>query len=166
LHPRAAETLRQVVTELETPSVRYYEKGYNEYLQMCEQMLQRLRELSEWHVQEARRHDPRPPPDRRGEDHYRSMADFHDRAVEMLDAERQTVVDRGLDKEQFKRRAERPDRLRELRDWHAQEARRRRVELARERRLNQRNEKVAFHDRAAETLDEGAADLKFKDVMP
>src|SRR5262249_36916168 len=80
LHLRAAETVRQVVTELETPSVRYYEKGHNEYLQMREQMLQRLHELSEWHVQEARRHDPRPPPDRRGEDHYRSMADFHERA--------------------------------------------------------------------------------------
>jgi len=165
MHNEAAETIRAVLRDLDTPSVPYDADGFDEYMRVRADMLRRLRKLREWHLQEARRHDPRPPPDRSQESSYRSMADFHERAVETLEAETlnlRTLAAGKVDEEQLKANI---DRLCELRDWHAQQARWRREELARERAQNRRNEKATFHDRAAETLYEGAGDLEGKDIV-
>jgi len=166
IHLRAAETVCEVVTDLEMPSVRHDQEGYSEYLKVRERMLQRLRQLREWHLQEARRHDPKPPPNRNRsqESGLRSMADFHERAVETLAADAvdlQVLMGRECDKEKLKTLKERHDRLHELRAWHEREARRFRLELVR----NHRNEKAIFHDRAAEALYDGAVDLEYKDVV-
>jgi hypothetical protein len=160
-HLRASEAVRQLLADLQSPIVQHYEAGYSEYLRLRQRMLDRVRELREWHLQEARRLDPAPSSNRQGESSCRSMADFHERATETLDADvidLQSSMDREHKKEQLRQRAERLDRFRELRDWHAQEARRRRVELAKQN-SNRRNDKVAFHDRAAETLYDAAVDL-------